>query len=181
MSDLRSHHDRLASSRPPHAIRKSIGINSDSRITTTARPPWCTCDRLTCDALRPISDRPTTWARPPHVTCLTLQKFAWDQNLCMATDLRSCRMTYEAIEWFTSHPLHPIHNRSRNKRRNLWVGRSVSSWWPWFPSRSSVLIIYICMCIPYMSSVTGHIYIYIYIYTTGVSFSIGETAPHHVL
>ena len=26
-----------------------------------------------------------------------------------------------------------------------------------------------------------YIYIYIYIYTTGVSFSIGEAAPHHVL
>ena len=37
-----------------------------------------------------------------------------------------------------AHPLHPIDNRSRNKRRNLWVGRCVSSWWPWFPSRSSV-------------------------------------------
>ena len=58
-----------------------------------------------------------------------------------------------------AHPLHPIHNRSRNKHRNLWVGRCVSSWWPWFPSRSSVLIIYICMGIPYMSSVRGRIYI----------------------
>ena len=38
-----------------------------------------------------------------------------------------------------AHPLHLIHNRSRNKRQNL--------------------------CI----------------YTTGVSFSIGEAAPHHVL
>ena len=47
-----------------------------------------------------------------------------------------------------AHPLHPIDNRSRNKRRNLWVGRCVSSWWPWFPSRDSVLIymyIYICV------------------------------------
>ena len=38
---------------------------------------------------------------------------------------------------------------SRNKRRNLWVGRCVSSWWPWFPSRSSVLIymyVYIYIC-----------------------------------
>ena len=61
-----------------------------------------------------------------------------------------------------AYPLHPIHNRSRNKRRNLWVGRCVSSWWPWFPSRSSELIIYICMCIPYISSVTGRIYLYIY-------------------
>ena len=39
-----------------------------------------------------------------------------------------------------AHPLHPIDNRSRNKHRNLWVGPCVSSWWPWFPSRSSVLI-----------------------------------------
>ena len=60
-----------------------------------------------------------------------------------------------------AHPLHPIDNRSRNKRRNLWVGRCVSPWWPWFPSRSSVLIymyMYICMYIPYTSSVIGRIY-----------------------
>ena len=29
-----------------------------------------------------------------------------------------------------AHPLHPIDNRSRNRRRNLWVGWCVSSWWP---------------------------------------------------
>ena len=49
-----------------------------------------------------------------------------------------------------AHPLHPIDNRSRNKRRNLWVGRCVSSWWPWFPSGNSVLIymyIYIYICV----------------------------------
>ena len=64
-----------------------------------------------------------------------------------------------------AHPLHPIDNRSRNKRRNLWVGRCVSSWRPWFPSRSSVLIyvyvfiyIYIYMYIPYTISVIGRIY-----------------------
>ena len=39
-----------------------------------------------------------------------------------------------------AHPLHPIDNRSKNRRRNLWVGWSASSWWPLFPSRSSVLI-----------------------------------------
>ena len=53
-----------------------------------------------------------------------------------------------------AHPLHPIDNRSRNKRRNLWVGWCVSSWWPWFPSRRSVFIyiyIYIYIYIPYMS------------------------------
>ena len=44
-----------------------------------------------------------------------------------------------------------IDNRSRNRRRNLWVGWCVSSWWTLFPSRSSVIYLYI--------------YIYIYIYT----------------
>ena len=34
-----------------------------------------------------------------------------------------------------AHPLHPIDNRSRNRRRNLWVGWYVSSWWPLFPSQ----------------------------------------------
>ena len=56
-----------------------------------------------------------------------------------------------------AHPLHPIDNRSRNRCRNLWVGWCVSSWWPLFPSRSSVLIY---ICILYVSSVIGHIYIY---------------------
>ena len=31
-----------------------------------------------------------------------------------------------------THPLHPIKSRSRNKRRNLWVGLCISSWRPWF-------------------------------------------------
>ena len=61
-----------------------------------------------------------------------------------------------------AHPLHPIHNRSRNKHRNLWVGRCVSSWWPWFPSRSSVLIIY--MHSLYVFCYRTYIYIYIYTY-----------------
>ena len=39
-----------------------------------------------------------------------------------------------------AHPLHPINSRSRNKRRNMWVGRCVSYWWHLFPSRNSVLI-----------------------------------------
>ena len=48
-----------------------------------------------------------------------------------------------------AHPLHPIDNRSKNRRRNLWVGWCVPSWWPLFPSRCSVSI---------------YIYIHIYIY-----------------
>ena len=52
-----------------------------------------------------------------------------------------------------AHRLHPIDNRSSNRRRNLWVGWCISSWWPLFPSRRSVLIyIYIYMLF-YMSSV----------------------------
>ena len=63
-----------------------------------------------------------------------------------------------------AHPLHPIDNRSRTRRRNLWIG-CVSSWWPLFPSGSSVLIyiyiyIYIYICICYMSYVIGRIYTY---------------------
>ena len=53
-----------------------------------------------------------------------------------------------------AHPLHPIDNRSENRRRNLWVGWCVSSWWPLFPSRSFVL----------MDTYIIYIYIYIYIY-----------------
>ena len=63
-----------------------------------------------------------------------------------------------------AHPLHPIHNRSRNKHQNLWVGRCVSSWWPWFPSRSSVLIIYIYMHSLYVFCYRTYIYIYTYIH-----------------
>ena len=56
-----------------------------------------------------------------------------------------------------AHPLHPIDNRSRNRRRNLWVGWCVSFWWPLFPPRSSVLI---HICILYRSSVIGCIHTY---------------------
>ena len=79
-----------------------------------------------------------------------------------------------------AHPLHPIDNRSRNRRRNLWVERCVSSWWPWFPSRSSVLIyMYIYVYIPYTSSVIGRIYsgsVIQYWRSCTPSHSIGECA-----
>ena len=39
-----------------------------------------------------------------------------------------------------AHPLHPINSRSRNNRRNLWVGRCVSSWWPLLSPRHCVNI-----------------------------------------
>ena len=93
-SDLRSLHDRLASSRPSQAIRKSIGINSGPRITTMARPPWYTSDWPVI-----LCDRLATWARPPRVTCLTRQKFAWDENF--KSDLRPI---YDRAEWHTRPP-----------------------------------------------------------------------------
>ena len=57
-----------------------------------------------------------------------------------------------------AHPLHPIDNRSRNRRRNLWVGWCVSSWWPLFPSGISVLI-YIYMHFLYEFYYRTYIYI----------------------
>ena len=100
-SDLRSHHDKLASSRPSHAIRKSIGINSGPRITTTPdrRDTIATDPRLTCNAVRPISDRPTTWARLPRVTGLARQKFAWEKKFM--SDLRPI---YDRFEWHARPP-----------------------------------------------------------------------------
>ena len=62
-----------------------------------------------------------------------------------------------------AHYLHPIDSRSRNRRRYLWVGWCVSSWWPLFRSRSSVLIliyIYLYAYILYMNYVIGRIYTY---------------------
>ena len=58
----------------------------------------------------------------------------------------------------------------------------VSSWWPWFPSRNSVLIymyIYIYVYIPYTSSVIGRIYngsVIQYWRSCTPSRSIGECA-----
>ena len=100
--DLLKHHNRLASSWPLHAIRKSTGIKSAPepqpwpvRRDTLATDLW-----LTHDALRPISDRPLTRAWPPRVTCVCMrQKFQeW-----LVTDLRPCWMTYKAIEWITTN------------------------------------------------------------------------------
>ena len=34
---------------PSHTILMSIGINSGLRTTTTARPPWYTCDQISTD------------------------------------------------------------------------------------------------------------------------------------
>ena len=42
-----------------------------------------------------------------------------------------------------AHPFHPIKSRSKNKQRNLSVGRCVSSWWPCFWSITQIIIIYI--------------------------------------
>ena len=60
-----------------------------------------------------------------------------------------------------AHSLHPIDNRSRNRRRNLWVGWCVSSWGTLFPSRSSVLIyIYIYIYMHFLYEFCYRMYIY---------------------
>ena len=59
--------------------------------------------RLTCDALRPISDRPTTWAQPPQVTCVTRQnlheikisRVTCDRFTTVPNDIRGNRVTYD--------------------------------------------------------------------------------------
>ena len=66
--------------------------------------------RLTCDALRPISDRPTTWARPPRASCVTRQNFAWDTNFKSVL-----RPIYERAEWYTKPS-----SELRPTRKDLW-------------------------------------------------------------
>ena len=53
-----------------------------------------------------------------------------------------------------AHPLRPFNSSSRKKRRNLWVARCVSSWWPLLPS----------LCVNMYIHIYTHIYIYIYVY-----------------
>ena len=78
-SDLRPHHDRLASSRPSHAIRMSIGIKSGPRTTTAVihlRPtsdwPVMLCDRLATDrdTLATVSEMAFILFRPQCVTAI---------------------------------------------------------------------------------------------------------------
>ena len=103
-SDLRPHRDRLASARDP--CKPFIGLSALTRAPKLQPRPTgmidvppnsdlhvILCDRLATD-LRP------TWARPPRVTCVTRQKFAGDTKIqeWLATGLRPCRMTCEAIE-----------------------------------------------------------------------------------
>ena len=75
------------------------------------------------------------------------------------THFETCNFAFCGVWLLTwrwlAHLLHPINRRSGNKRWNLWVEWCVSSWWPFFPSRNSVLIYvyrYIYVCILYRSS-----------------------------
>ena len=79
-----------------------------------------------------------------------------------------------------AHPLHPIDNRSRNKRRNLWVGRCFLLM-TFVPVQKLCvnIYVYICMYIPYTSSVIGRIYngsVIQYWRSCTPSRSIGECA-----
>ena len=102
-SELLLQHDRLASSRPSHAIRETIGTNSGPLNHSHGPTALATDLRLSCDVLRPISNRSTTWGRPPRVTCVTRQKFAWDKENSRVTcdrfttvpkDIRGHQMDY---------------------------------------------------------------------------------------
>ena len=131
-SDLRPHHDRLTSSRHLHAILKFISINLGPRTTTTVRPPWYTwelrptsdwpvmfCDWLTTD-LRPGPDRLEllVWLGKSLHEIKKIQEW-------FATDLRPCRMTYEAIERITTD-LRPNEDPAAS-----WVTRKWNWQVPW--------------------------------------------------
>ena len=105
--DLRLHHDRLTCSWPSRAISKFVGINSGLKTTTTARPPWYSYDRHPNDLWCFVTDR-----RPTYDLGETASSYLCDSaKLCMTkkfqewlvTDLRPCRITYEAIEWITTN------------------------------------------------------------------------------
>ena len=61
-----------------------------------------------------------------------------------------------------AHPLNPIDSRSRNKRRNTWVGRRFSSWWHLFPSRNSCVIKYLSTRMHSLCEFCYRTYIYIH-------------------
>ena len=91
--------------------------------------------RLTCNVLRPISDRATTWARPPRVTCLAWLKFAWDKNF--KSDLRPI---YDRAEWHTrpQSDLRPTCEDLRPKEDPAasWVTRK----WNWQVPRPFLMV-----------------------------------------
>ena len=95
------------------------------------------------------------WTKRPTCQLLTAKKLLYcicytiwiDWHMIFALEPESGSLIAPMA---LAHPLHPTVNRSRNRRRNLWVGWCVSSWWPLFPSRSSVSIyIYIYMQVLY--------------------------------
>ena len=104
--DLRSHHNRLVSSQPLHPFVSLKTGAPESQTQPDHRDILVINLRLTCDALRPISDRPMTLARPPWVTCLTRQKFARDKDF--KSDLRLINDRAE------------LHTRASNDLRPTW-------------------------------------------------------------
>ena len=77
------------------------------------------------------------------ITTTFSRYFTWTRKLTVC----KTRMLLEIWKKSSSNPqvsaLVPrpvVNGMERNKRRNLWIGRCVSSWWPLFRSRSSVCI-----------------------------------------
>ena len=105
-SDLRSHHDILGSSRTSHAIRKSIGINSGPRITTTGpiammhlRPtsdwPVMLYDRLATDprAGRDRLELPARVGKSLHE--IKISRVTCDRFTIVPNDIRGHRVIYD--------------------------------------------------------------------------------------
>ena len=81
-----------------------------------------------------------------------------------------------------AHPLHRIDNRSRNKPRNPWAGWRVSSWWPLFPSRSSVLIyLYLSIRMHSLYEFCYRTYIYIHKECRSVSAKLHPITVYRTL
>ena len=94
------------------------------------------------------------------------------------------QLWHQSINWTNVDPMYPqacvVIIFPYKYICKVIIGRCVSSWWPWFPSRNSVLIyMYIYVYIPYTSSVIGRIYngsVIQYWRSSTPSRSIGECA-----
>ena len=63
---------------------------------------------------------------------ISCDQHGFRESASCVTQLLECKWLDQKviIPMALAHPLLPINSRSRNKRRNLWVGWCVSSWWP---------------------------------------------------
>ena len=98
--------------------------------------------------------RPPREPEPPAILSTT-PNLGWTPLSCGRSGCRQINSILGGWEFDRSHgagtssPSYWQQVEEQAPKPDLWVGRCVSSWWPWFPSRSSVLIymyIYIYAC-----------------------------------